>query len=136
MSASIDVYRSVSVGTASPRRVIIKLYETAVRNLEEAERALASGGNAAEPLRKTHMIVGGLMSALDFEAGEMAKRFLNLYLFVLDRLHESSASGADAGLADARKVLSTLLSAWEAMPAEASRPPGRPLETSGLNLRG
>lgn len=136
MTASIDIYRSVSVGTASPRHVILKLYETAIRNLDEADRILADNGNATEPLRKTHLIVGGLMSALDFEAGEMARRLLNLYLFVLDRVQTSSASGRSEGLADARKVLGTLLSAWQEMPPEASRPAGRSCDSSSLNLRG
>ncbi|MBZ0268698.1 flagellar protein FliS [bacterium] len=137
MTASIDVYRSVSVGTTSPRHVIIKLYATAIRDLEEATGILGRGGDASEPLTRAQSIIGGLMSALDFEAGEMAKNLLQLYLFVLDRVHESQVSGKDAGLAASVKVLQPLLSAWEEMPAEEARNASRPLAaTPGLNLRG
>jgi flagellar protein FliS len=137
MTASIDVYRSVSVGTASPRHVIIKLYATAIRDLEEATAILKAGGDASEALTRTQAIVGGLMSALDFDAGDLAKKLLSLYLFVLDRTQESLARESDAGLADAGKVLHTLMTAWEQMPASEARQASRPLEaTPGFNLRG
>jgi len=137
MTASIDVYRSVSVGTTSPRHVIIKLYATAIRDLERATGILGRGGNASEPLTRAQAIIGGLMSALDFEAGEMARNLLRIYLFVLDRAHESLASSKDAGLEDAARVLRPLLSAWEEMPADEARNASRPLAaTSALNLRG
>jgi flagellar secretion chaperone FliS len=137
MTASIDVYRSVSVGTASPRLVIIKLYATAVRDLEEATGILAAGGDATDPLKRAQAIVGGLMSALDFDAGDLAKQLLSLYLFVLDRTHESLTKGVDAGLAEATRVLHTLQTAWEEMPASEARQATRPREaTPGFNLRG
>jgi len=137
MSASIDVYRSINLGTAHPRDLIVKLFSTAVRGLREAETALAGGEKADEPLNRVQAIVGGLMTALDFEAGELPRKLLNLYLFVLDRVHESTAASRDVGLAEARTVLETLLSAWEEMPAEAARQATRPPEASpGLNLRG
>ncbi|GJM45253.1 MAG: hypothetical protein DHS20C21_20950 [Gemmatimonadota bacterium] len=133
MSASIDAYRSINVGTANPRDVIVKLYSTAARSLREAEAALAAGQRADEPLTKVQTIVGGLMSALDFDAGDLSKKLLNLYLFVLDRVQESAASSKDVGLADARSVLETLQAAWEEMPAGAARPKEASL---GLNFRG
>lgn len=137
MTASIDVYRSVSVGTASPRHVIIKLYGTAIRDLDQATAILVSGGDASETLTQAQAIVGGLMSALDFEAGDLAKKLLSLYLFVLDRTQESLAAGKDTGLRDAAQVLRTLKSAWEEMPADEARQASRPREaSSGLNLRG
>jgi len=136
MTASIDAYRSVNVGTCSPRQVVLRLYRTAVRRLEEAESILAANGDASVPLHTVHEIVGGLLSALDFGAGDLSRRLLSLYLFVLERLDETRAGGRDAGLADARKVLATLLSAWEAMPAEEARAAERAPEKTGLSLRG
>jgi flagellin-specific chaperone FliS len=136
MTASIDVYRNINVQTASPRQVILKLYALAIRSLSEAESALREGRSAKEPLQTTHQVVGGLMAALDFDAGdgELPRKLLQLYLFVLDRIHETRTHGKDTGLADARAVLTTLNEGWEGLPpADAAAAPAR---RSGLNLRG
>ena len=136
MSASIDTYRSVNLGTTSPRQVVIKLYEAAVRYLTEAEDGLKTGQPFQEPLGKARQIVGGLMAALNFEAGELSQRLLQLYLFALDRIQTTGATESDAGLAEVRKVLETLKSGWEAMPAEEARQATPGVGASGLNLRG
>ncbi len=137
MSASIDVYRNINVQTASPHQVILKLYALAIRSLEEAESHLGEGRSAEEPLHRAHQVVGGLMAALDFNAGdgELPKKLLQLYLFVLDRIHETRTHGRDAGLRDARGILTTLNEGWEGLPpAEASA--AAPARRSGFNLRG
>lgn len=136
MSASIDTYRSINLGTASPRQVIIKLYDAAARYLAEAESGLQKGEPFQEPLGKARQIVGGLMSSLNFEAGELSQRLLQLYLFALDRIQTTGATEADAGLAEVRKVLETLKAGWEEMPAEEARQATPVAGSSGLNLRG
>jgi flagellin-specific chaperone FliS len=137
MSASIDTYRAVNLGTATPRAIVHKLLGAGVRFLTEAEGALESGESPGEPLRKARMVVGGLMTALNFEAGEMAQNFLRLYLFVLDRIQATQAEGRDGGLGEARRVLEILQSGWEEIPADETAPATagtvRPL---GLDLRG
>ena len=54
----------------------------------------------------------------DFEAGDIARSLLRLYLFALDRVYDSLIHKEDRGLAEARKVLATLREAWEQVPAE------------------
>jgi len=136
MSISIDAYRSVSQGTASPRQTIIRLYEAGGRFLGEAEETLAAGESAHEPLAKARTIVSGLMTSLDFEAGELAHRLLGLYLFAMDRIQATAAAGTDQGLAEARAVLDVLRSAWEEMPAEEARRGLGARRPSGLDLKG
>lgn len=137
MSASIDIYRNVNVGTTSPRQVILKLYDVAIRNLTEAEEALAQGRPAAEPLKKVQAVIGGLMTALDFDAGDLSQKLLQLYLFVLDRVQAASASNRDSGLGDARRVLETVQSGWAEIPADEARQSVRPTgESRGFVLKG
>ena len=135
MSTSIDTYRSVSVATSSPRAIIQKLLDAGVRFLAEAEEEIDRGESPDESLTRVRKVIGGLMTALNFEAGEIAKNLLSLYLFVLDRIQSAGPGRGSAGIAEARRVLEKLQSAWEEMPAdestsvEAARP-------HGLSFRG
>ena len=139
MSASTHAYRNVDAGTASSRSVVIRLYATAEARLADAAERLAQGQEATDPLHKAQAVVGGLMTALDLEAGgDMAQSFLRLYLFVLDRIESSHRTGQDSGLAPAARVLAKLREGFEQMPADEARRNARPLSTStvGLHLRG
>ena len=137
MTASTDTYRAVNRETASPRITVLKVFEAAQRELALAEGALAAGTSAAEPLARAHTLVGGLMAALDFSAGDLATKLLGLYVFVSNRILETRTSGKDAGLGAASRVLGTLLEAWREMPREATRPDGLPGgDGSALHLQG
>lgn len=136
MDSSIAVYRKANLGTASPRHILIKTLDAGVRFVAQAEASVASGQDPGESLIKARTIVGGLMAALNFEAGDLAKQLLQLYLFVLDRIQSTSAAGEDEGLGEARRVLETLRSAWEEMPAEDARRDVKSRRPSGLSLKG
>lgn len=137
MTASPDPYRTSDRNTRSPRTVVLRVYESAVAEIRRAEAALAAGRSPAEPLAKAQTLVGGLMAALDFSAGEMSHRLLSLYLFVSERLQESRAGERDAGLGAAARVLETLLEGWRELPPGVVRADGRsPGEPVGLHLRG
>lgn len=126
MTPTADAYRYANVRTASGRTVVLRAYEVAIRSLEEAEGALARGQSATEPMSKAQQIVAGLMSALDFSAGEIANRLLSLYVFVSERIQETRLNGRDAGLGAARRVLETVLEGWREVPPDVLRPDGRP----------
>ena len=125
MNPSTDTYRNVDTRTASARGTVLRVYEAAIRSLEEAEASAARGETNADALTKAQQLVGGLMCALDFSAGEVAQRLLSLYVFVSGRIQETRLARRDAGLGAARRVLETLLSAWREIPADASRPDGK-----------
>jgi flagellin-specific chaperone FliS len=136
MSASIEAYRTTNLRTASPRQVLLKTFDAGVRFLADAEAACARGADPADELTKARTIVGGLMIALNFDAGEMAQQLLRCYLFVLDRIQSTSVRGEDAGLGEARRVLETLRSAWAEMPPGEARMPAGARRPAGLNLQG
>lgn len=137
MTASTDAYRTIDRETRSPRATVLKVFEAARHELALAEGSLAGGRSAAEPLARAQTLVGGLMSALDFSAGEMASKLMELYLFVSRRILETRMSGKDAGLAAAGRVLATLQDGWASMPPDAARPDGLPGgEGSALHLKG
>jgi flagellar protein FliS len=135
MNEAISTYRNVDLGTANPRQLLLRMYDAALENLAEAEEALGRGEPAVENLSKVETVLSALMSALDFEAGDIARSLLRLYLFALDRVYESLIHKEDRGLKDVRQVLATLRDAWEQVPAEEVRSSAQ-LARAALNLRG
>jgi flagellar protein FliS len=115
--------------------IIQKLFDASIRFLAEAEEEIERGESPEESLTRVRKVIGGLMTALNFDAGEMAENLLRLYLFVLDRIQGVDAGSPVGGLREARRVLDTLRGAWEEMPPEESSPlaTGRP---HGLSFRG
>ncbi len=137
MSASIDTYRNVEFATASPRHIVQKALAAAGRFLGDAEDCLRNDDSPEEALMNARTVIGGLMTALNFDAGEMAQNFLKLYLFVLDRIQTTSTEQRDTGLAEARQVLLALQTGWEEMSAEeASQSAASAGQSVGLSLRG
>ncbi|MEZ5065268.1 MAG: flagellar protein FliS [bacterium] len=138
MGSRIETYRNVGNGTVSSRHVVIRLYETAEAHLNEAVTLLADGEDPTSCLFKAQQIVGGLLTALDLEAGDMARKLLQLYLFVLERIRVAHEEHRDPGLAAAVEVLARLREGFETMPAEEAHNTARPLTMSavGLHLKG
>jgi flagellar protein FliS len=136
VSSSIDAYRSIDVTTSSPHALVLRAFDTALSALEEAETALGDGADHEVALRKAQTIVFGLMSALNFDAGDLAQRFLQHYLFVIDRIHRTLLERADQGLREARQVLAELRMGWSQMKVEecASRPAAG--AQPGIRVRG
>jgi flagellar protein FliS len=82
MAGGSAAYRKVEVETASPEKLVVMLYNGAIKHVEEGKRAIA-----AQDLRATHdhllraqEIVTELRGALDLTAGEIA--------FNLDRIYD------------------------------------------------
>ncbi len=136
MSLSTSTYRNVDLGTASPRQLLLRVYDSGIANLAEAQAALQADTPAGESLDRVRAVIAALMTALDFETGEIAHNLLRLYLFVLDRLYESQIQKKDCGLREARRVLETLRDAWRQAPAEQAREATDGARSAALNLKG
>lgn len=134
MTRSADAYRSIDLSTAPARGIVLRAFDAAIHALEDAERELAAGRPGDEALHRAQTIVSGLMTALDFRAGEMAQRLLRLYLFVVERVHRSRIERADHGLVDCRGILSSLRAGWAEMKLDEVR--ALPAPGAGFRARG
>lgn len=137
MSTSIDAYRSIKNTTVSPRALILRAFDAAIESLVETQAALAAGRAPHEPLERAHTLVSGLIAALNVEAGDLAKKLLQLYLFVMECIHETRASGKDKKLDEAKRVLESLRAGWASMPydPELAAPPTN-VRNPGIQVRG
>lgn len=117
-----DRYVAASVATASPARLVTMLYDRLVRDLGEAERALAAGeaAGAADQLRHAQEIVMELQSGLDPTAWSGGPALAQLYAYLLRELIAANV-GRDAGrVAACRALVEPLRDAWHQAAAQVA----------------
>lgn len=117
-------YQSVDVQTASPARLTALLFSNLDARLALAERLASEGQtDAGVPLSKALDIIAELQGTLNLaQGGEIAANLYALYQYVALRLRQSDDRAA--AIADARKILAPLVSAWAEIadgPAAAPR---------------
>ena len=114
-----------TVNSASPQRLVVMLYEGALKAIFTAKRAMAHGETAlkGEAISKAIAILDqGLRPALDLEnGGDIAANLLALYDYLASRLLYANLKNDPASLDEAARLLSELKSAWESL-EQSTRP--------------
>jgi flagellar secretion chaperone FliS len=108
---SIAAYQTVDTTTADPRRIVLMLFDGAIRFLGQAQRALERGDTAgfARWQAKAHAIVGELAASLNDEVGgEPAANLRRLYDFLLLYLAEGLVKRSPAHMTRAQSILRTV----------------------------
>lgn len=114
-----DAYRQVQIKTANQGRLILMLYDGAIRNIDVALEALPQRQRrydlANTAIVKAQDIIGELMASLDFDrGGEIARNLFTLYVFMNRQMLEANLRKTDAPLRDVRRMLLELRGAWAA----------------------
>lgn len=113
---------------ASPLELVRALYRGAIQSIRQARVCLANGQirERSAAITKACAIVQELTISLDKEVGgDVAASLAELYVYIHRRLGDANIEQTDAPLAEAEKLLSTLLEAWSQIEEE------RPEETHG-----
>ncbi|MEE9281742.1 MAG: flagellar export chaperone FliS [Myxococcota bacterium] len=106
-------YQRGQVGSANPVRIVLLLYEGAVRFSRQALESFEEPAPRGHALGRAHAIVSELLSALDYERGaDIATNLASLYNFVLEGLIRANVDGDQASLDTVIPVMETLTSAW------------------------
>lgn len=116
MSNPYSQYQKTQVMTASKERVLLMLYEGAIRFTKQAAAALKQGKVAEKGkyISKSTAILSELMATLDFKAGgQLAIDLENLYVFMIDKLIEGNIKNDPECLAAVERLLMTLYEAWK-----------------------
>jgi flagellar protein FliS len=104
--------------TQTPGRVVVMLYEGAVKFLKQAIREMEAGKylEKGKSINRAVDIIQELNVTLNMEAGgEIAKNLRQLYAFMLDRLFQANIR-KDAGMIrETIKVLEGLNESWKAV---------------------
>ncbi len=113
-TASPAAYKQQSIMTATPGRLVVMLYDGAIRFLFQAAAALRVGVTpmALERLDRGEAIVDHLLATLDMSAGQIAERLEGIYVFSKRLLMEARLEN-DAGKIDlVRGYLAELRESW------------------------
>ena len=110
-----SLYKQQEIRTASPGKIIVMLYDGALKNLHIAENAYQEEDyeQKSNALTKVVDIVSELMNSLDLDkGGEIANRLQSLYVYVLQRVLDADMKKDLDALQESRKILSELREAF------------------------
>jgi flagellar protein FliS len=112
----LGAYRTVEVTTADPGRLVLLLFDGAIRFLHAAGTALDRGHTAefARALSRAHAIIGALSASLDHDVGgELAANLARLYSFMLLHLTQGLLAKSRRHVDEALHLLQTLREGFE-----------------------
>ena len=107
-------YRQIQIETASPLELVIKLYDGAIRFINQAKRGIENHDNTLinESLKRAQDIIEELNFSLNMDAGEIAVNLRSLYDFIRQMLVEANVKKDGKNLDDILQLLVTLRSGW------------------------
>ena len=136
--SSVQAYRQTSVKTATQGRVIVMLYEEALRQIDIALDGIRSETRQLDRINnaiiKAQSIVTELMVSLDMESGgEIASNLFRLYMYFNDRLMDGNVKKEEEPLKEVKNLMADLRDAWKQIEntAAGARPSG-----GGVNIAG
>lgn len=108
-------YRQASIENAPPIKIVRLLYEGAIRFIDRGDALMKDGLKPGwtQWLTRADAIVNELRCCLDLEvAPEVGGELDRLYVFVQSRMSKAVVEKDTRPLADARRILATLLEGW------------------------
>ena len=114
----IEAYQETAVTTQSKGKLVVMLYEGAIKFLKQAIKEIEAGNTEEKGkyISKALDILFELNAVLDMEAGgEVATNLRNLYLFMGRHLTEANAKQDIGKIEDVIKLLEELNQGWKAI---------------------
>lgn len=109
-------YQQTAITTASREKILLMLYEGAIRFIKQAKQALEENriADKGKYISKATAILSELMATLDFKAGgDLAVDLENLYVFMIDKLIEGNIKNDASCLSHVQELMQTLYVAWK-----------------------
>jgi flagellar protein FliS len=113
-TAQTAAYQQQSILTATPGKLVVMLYDGAVRFLKQAAAAMRDErrAQADERLRRADAIIEELQLTLDLEAGEIASNLQGIYVFSRRHLNEARVERDPEKVDQVAGLLSELRGSW------------------------
>lgn len=141
-----SAYQKTNVTTASQGKLVVLLYEAAVKNLNSALSLMDSEDkikpcdieNFTKFIQKTQSIITELQVSLDMEKGaDISKNLMSLYIFFNSELTSAIFNHSREKIEFVKKMMNELLSAWRTASNSVSNAPANTsLRESTLNITG
>ena len=113
-----EAYKSTAVATQSKERLIILLYEGAIKFMKLAIRELEAGNYEAKGqyLNRAQSIINELNAVLDMEnGGEIATNLRKLYLFMNNHLSQANIERSPEMIREVITLAEELNESWKAI---------------------
>jgi flagellar protein FliS len=133
---SYRAYQQNQIMTASQEKLVLLLYEGALRFLKQAEAACAAKdwNNCHHYLLRVQDIITELQASLNQEAGgELAENLFLLYDYLYRRLVEANVKKDILLIAEVQNLLSELRDTWQQITLKHQ---SHNYTTNGLRLQG
>lgn len=135
----LNAYKQTSVKTASQGKLIVMLYDEAIKQMDIAEKELVKDRMHYDAihnaLSKTQDDITELMASLDFEkGGDIARNLFNLYMYFNRQLVDANIQKDVKPLKEVRSFMVELRGAWAAI--ENTQVNTNPDAISGVNIAG
>jgi flagellar protein FliS len=114
----VNAYKEIQIKTANQIRLIVMLYDGAIRHLNLALDAIAAGHRRYDEVNNhiiaAQDILSELTGSLDFEkGGVLAKNLFSLYSFMNRRLLEANLQKEAEPIVEVKGHLGSLREAWD-----------------------
>jgi flagellar secretion chaperone FliS len=114
----IDTYRQTTVGTQSSGRLVVMLYDGAIKFLRLAIRELEAGDFAAKGqyINRAQDIINELNMVLNMETGgEISANLRSLYVFMNRHLRQANVKRSPEMIEEVIKLLEEMNQSWKAI---------------------
>jgi flagellar protein FliS len=131
-----DQYRKTSVETVAPEKLLLMLYDGAIKKIDNAKRAIDNKdvNMAHQEIIKVEDIIVELMSTLNMDY-EISHSLFALYEYLYSQLVQANFKKDKAILTEVQGFLSELRDTWnDAIKNLKSSGAAEPNEKSGLNM--
>lgn len=117
MKNAYQKYKATSIQSASREKLLLMMYEGAIKFVKLALTAMEKKDIAArgENIGRAFDIVLELNNTLDHKVGdgEIAKQLEQLYMFITDQFTKANIHNDPKPLMEALKILETLYEGWK-----------------------
>jgi len=139
-----NAYQKNNVSTASQGRLVVLLYEGAVKHLTAALTMFEADGSIkpgnierfGTHIQKTQAIINELQVSLDMEkGGDIAKNLMSLYLYFNEELMEASIRQNKTKIQFVLKMINELTESWRMIANSTANAPAAKV-ANALNIVG
>ena len=117
MNPALSTYRRNQVQTNTPERLVLMLYEGAIKFISKSIKSIEEGNvqEANQNLLRSQDIMLELMLGIDFTAGEIADNFYALYEYMHHKLVQANLKKEKESAEEVLQMAKELRIAWLTM---------------------
>ncbi len=133
----MNQYQANHIETASPEKILIMLYDGAIRFCRQAIQAMDAGDKEVqnEKITRTMAIVAEFATSLDHEiGGEIATNLDALYMFMIRELTRANITKDRQALESVENLLSGLRDTWVEAADIYAREKQAPMDAVGSGI--